>query len=83
MNANEAIRWMLERTETSQQTLSEKLGAKSVSKVSMMLQGNPSAQSLARVAELLGFNLVLLDPRDGKVQPINYDPDFKSGRSKK
>lgn len=83
MNANDAIRWMLEKAETSQQTLSEMLGAKSVSKVSMMLQGNPSAQSLARVADLLGFDLTLVDRRDGAVQLVKYDPGFKSGRSKK
>ena len=83
MNSNEAIMWMLQREGVSQQGLAEKVGMKRQSNVSMMLRSEVKVQTFAKIAEELGYDIILRDKKtDGSVF-VTYDPDFESKRSKK
>ena len=86
MTSSEAIREMLRQTRTSQARLSEAMGSESHntnSIVSSMLRSDVRVQTLARVANILGYRLILVDGRGGETIELTYDPNYVSGRSSK
>ena len=86
MNANEAIKKMLATTGVSQTELAIKLGGSKEStnaRVSSMLRSPVKANVLAQVADILGYDLILVRRRSSDRIKVEYDPDFVSLRSKK
>ena len=83
MNCNEAIRYMMDKRKISQQALAEKLGYQYQARVSDHLRSSVKGQLLARVAELLEYDIVMYDRHTVERIEITYDPDFESKRAKK
>ena len=86
MTSSDAIREMLHRTRITQTELSAALGSgpqNTNAVVSSMLRSDVRVQTLARIAKILGFRLLLVDTRGGESIELTYDPKFVSNRSKK
>ena len=85
MNSNEAVKTMLATVGMSQKELSAELGASEVSsnsKVSTLLRSPLKANTLARIADILGYDLILVKRRSAERIKIEYDPDIPK-RSRK
>lgn len=76
MSSLDALSEMLKRSGMSKYALSKALG-RSTTYISTTMQkgGDIGAENLARMAEVMGFRLVL----DGKGEPIEVTPRSKEG----
>ena len=86
MDVNEAIKLMLAETGTSQKQLAYELGGGETStnsKVSGLLRSGVKVNTFARIADILGYDVMIVKRGGGNTVRIDYDPDFKSKRSKK
>lgn len=86
MNSIELVRHIMLTKGVSQQRLAEALGSKYSSRVSSLLHGDLKAQMLARICELLGYEIIIREKTTGETINLTYDPDFLSEwqkRSKK
>lgn len=86
MDANEAIKTMLATTGVSQAALSKEMGGSDVAgngKVGNLLRSAIKANTLAWIADILGYDLMLHRRGSSDTIRIEYNPSFESKRSKK